>query len=156
MQEADLVLLLFDGTNTSQELCQEFLATTPQERTLIVFNKKDLSFFNPPCLSCPSVHLSAMTGDGLEQLKRIIYDFIWKKGPPSHDEVLLSSHRHKQALYRSIEHLIYVKQGLQEERSPELLCFDIRRSLFELGTIIGMNVPEEILSTIFSTFCVGK
>ena len=70
--------------------------------------------------------------------------------------MILTSERHYQALGSAIAALIKVIEGLQTKLSPEFLVSDIRFSLKELGTIIGMNITEEVLSTIFSKFCIGK
>jgi len=46
--------------------------------------------------------------------------------------------------------------GLRSEVSPEFLAADMRKTLSELGTVIGFDITEDILSAIFSKFCVGK
>jgi tRNA modification GTPase len=86
----------------------------------------------------------------------IINKMIWKSGPPSKEELILTNIRHKEALDRCIDALQNIIQGLQQNLSPEFLSFDIRKALFELGTILGMDISEEILTSIFSKFCVGK
>ena len=53
-------------------------------------------------------------------------------------------------------HCLAVITGLKEGASPELITSDLRACLNELGTIIGTNVTEDILSAIFSKFCLGK
>jgi tRNA modification GTPase len=47
-------------------------------------------------------------------------------------------------------------EGLIQEISPEFLTADLRGALVELGRIIGTDVGEDILSSIFSQFCIGK
>jgi tRNA modification GTPase len=100
--------------------------------------------------------LSALTGIGVDALKAMIHKMIWKSGPPSKEELILTNIRHKEALDRSIEALKNITYGLRENLSPEFLSFDMRKALFELGTILGMDISEEILTSIFSKFCVGK
>lgn len=156
MQKADVVLLVLDA---AKELCPEslsLLSGVPQEKTLLVWNKIDLSSSHIQTSSLPSVSLSAMTGTGIDLLKQTIQQLIWKKGPPAKEEVILTNLRHKNALDNAITHLTAVKMGIENDLSPEFLSFDIRKCLHELGTILGLNVSEEILSAIFSKFCVGK
>ena len=64
--------------------------------------------------------------------------------------------RHKEALDRSSEALNLVITGFLDDVSPEFLSFDMIKAIFELGTILGLDISEEILSSIFSKFCVGK
>ena len=157
MQAADLILLVLDA---SSPLCQEsiaLLALTPKEKTLLVWNKTDL----PHTASileefCHTLFLSAKTHQGIDFLKKAIHQTIWKKGPPSKEELILTNIRHKEALDKAALHLKAVIQGLETELSPEFLSFDMRKSLFELGTILGLDISEDILTSIFSKFCIGK
>jgi tRNA modification GTPase len=156
MQNADIVVLVLDA---SKDLCPESLALlslVPTDKTLLVWNKMDLSTSRVRESALSHVSLSALTGAGISQLKQQLEHMIWKKGPPSKEEVILTSSRHKQALTSAIEQLLLVYNGLEIDTSPEFLSFDMRKCLFELGTILGLNVSEEILSAIFSKFCVGK
>jgi tRNA modification GTPase len=89
-------------------------------------------------------------------LHKKIDALIWDKGPPSKDEVVITNIRHKEALDRAIESCGNVLSGLLSEQSPEFLSFDMRQSLQELGTIIGQDISESILTSIFSKFCIGK
>ncbi len=156
MDEADLILLVLDA---SIPLCKEALSLlelAPTHKTLLLWNKADLPSSFIKQTPFPSISLSALTGEGILLLKEMIQSQIWKKGPPSKEEVILTNIRHKQALDCAIEFLTKVIEGLKLNTSPEFLSFDIRKCLFELGTILGMNISEEILSAIFSKFCVGK
>lgn len=81
---------------------------------------------------------------------------IWEGGIPAKDELLISNVRHKEALCRSIECCNRVTRGLKENISPEFLTFDMRGALKELGSIIGTDISEDILSSIFLKFCIGK
>lgn len=131
--------------------------TLPEKRTVVIWNKIDLA--EGEKLSLPYSHqieVSAKEGTGIELLKQEIHKVIWQGTPPSKEEVIISSERHHQALGESIKALEVVLSGLQTELSPEFLISDIRLALKELGTIIGMNITEEVLSAIFSKFCVGK
>ncbi|MES2199980.1 MAG: tRNA uridine-5-carboxymethylaminomethyl(34) synthesis GTPase MnmE [Chlamydiota bacterium] len=157
MQAADLILLVLDA---SSPLCQEsisLLNVTPKEKTLLIRNKTDL-----PHMPCPStnsfchVSLSALTGEGVDSLKEAIQTFLWKTGPPAKEEVILTHLRHKEALDRARGLLYSVVTGLEQDISPEFLSFDMRKCLFELGTILGVNISEEILNSVFSKFCIGK
>lgn len=151
-QEADLILLVYDYNHPTH-----IEMTLPEKRTVVIWNKIDLA--EGEKLSLPYSHqieVSAKEGTGIELLKQEIHKVIWQGTPPSKEEVIISSERHHQALGESIKALEVVLSGLQTELSPEFLISDIRLALKELGTIIGMNITEEVLSAIFSKFCVGK
>jgi len=81
---------------------------------------------------------------------------IWTHGTPSKEEVLITNVRHKEALLRAVEACKDVVTGLKTGVSPEFISFDMRQALYSLGEVIGTNVSEDILTSIFSTFCIGK
>lgn len=154
-KEADLVLLVFDLSNP--EVNQDLMSSLPQKRTLVIWNKIDLKpSAVSPSLPFPSVQISAKEFIGIDALKEAIHRMVWSSGPPSKEEVVLTNQRHFQALDQAIVALQNVKEGLENHLSPEFLTSDIRLALKELGTIIGINITEDVLSQIFSKFCVGK
>jgi tRNA modification GTPase len=157
LQQADLILLVLDAARGICRESEHLIAQAPKEKTLLVWNKIDLTHDPVPFLEFPhSASVSAKEGIGLDQLRQQIDQFIWRKGPPSKDEVIITSVRHHQALICAIEALQTLIEGLKTQISPEFVSSDMRKVLGELGTIIGLNITEDILSAIFSKFCVGK
>ena len=156
MQQADLVLLLLDASKPISSNDQELLRTVPKAKTLLVWNKIDIKQPAAPVSWHSSVEVSAKERIGLERLGSAIETMIWEKGPPSKEEVTITQLRHHTALQNAITYCRAVISGLKENISPEFMTSDLRSSLTELGTIIGTNVTEDILSAIFSKFCLGK
>jgi tRNA modification GTPase len=155
MQEADLILLVLDASETFDH--SQFFEEIKHKRAILVWNKADLITFPPQAKAeVPSALVSAKERKGLEELKEMIRHSIWQDGVPSKEEVLISSLRHKQALQEAIQALQALILGLEQKVSPEFLSSDMRKALNSLGTIIGTNITEDILSAIFSKFCVGK
>lgn len=157
IQEADLVLIVMDASRTPTKEELEFLSKLPQDKSLLVWNKTDLQM-PPENFSLPyqTVSISAKNFVGIDDLREGIERMIWKKGPPAKDEVFLTEERHFQALGQAIQAIENVITGLQHNLSPEFLASDMRHALMELGTIIGTNITEDILTAIFSKFCIGK
>lgn len=157
MQEADLVLLVLDAHKGLTEEDQKLLKEVPPSKTIAVWNKIDLPCSELPLLQMSlTVKLSAKNREGLEELHQAIDRLIWENGPPSKEEIVITNIRHKEALLASTEAARRVQQGLRQSVSPEFLTIDIRQTLTELGKVIGSNVTEDILSAIFSKFCIGK
>lgn len=157
MQQSDLVLLVLDAHKGLDQQDHHLLNLVPKSKTILVWNKTDLPFSSLPPLDFPyMVHLSAKQKQGLEELRKQIDEIIWQKGVPSKEEVIIMNVRHKEALQDSIKSIQQVIKGLQSQVSPEFLTVEVRQSLNALGKIIGTNVTEEILSAIFSKFCIGK
>jgi tRNA modification GTPase len=157
MQQADLILLVLDAARGICPQSQALLTSAPKEKTLLIWNKIDLPHVPVPSTNFPySIHISAREKIGLDELRGQIDHLIWRKGSPPKDEILITSMRHHQALLRAILSLQKLIEGLQTSISPEFLSADMRATLSELGMIIGTDVTEDILSAIFSKFCVGK
>lgn len=156
MQEADFILLLLDVSRPLHEEDEALVKSAPKDKTLIVFNKIDLPHTFPVVNSAQRVALSAKTGEGLDKLKQAIETMVWKGKMPVKDEVILTQIRHKESLSRAIHDLFTLIKGLQADISPEFLSADMRSCLHHLGAIIGLDISEDILSAIFSKFCVGK
>ncbi|HEY5235241.1 MAG TPA: tRNA uridine-5-carboxymethylaminomethyl(34) synthesis GTPase MnmE [Rhabdochlamydiaceae bacterium] len=154
LQDADLILLVLDASRGVQETDQELLKIAPPHKTLVIWNKVDLPTQHPKPES--SLEVSAKQGLGLDHLLKAIDQKIWRSGPPSKEEVVITNQRHHQALNQSIESIQLVIEGLKNRVSAEFVAADMRRALLELGTIIGTDISEDILSAIFSKFCVGK
>lgn len=154
LQEADLVLLVLDATRGVEENDRELLACAPSHKTLVIWNKVDLP--SPHQKPEHALEISAKEGVGIEKLREAIDRKIWRSGPPSKEEIVITNSRHHQALNQAIESVKLVIKGLQTKVSAEFVAADMRRALLELGTIIGTDISEDILSAIFSKFCVGK
>jgi tRNA modification GTPase len=145
LEQADLVIWVHDITKASSPI------SIPHSRILNVYNKADLPH-TPPC---EGILVSAQLGTGLEQLRQQIQASLW--GQHSSSEQLLLTHaRHKQSLDDAITALQRLIQGLHTNLSPEFCSYEMRTTLLSLNAIIGVDIGEEILSAIFSKFCIGK
>jgi len=157
LQQADLVLLVLDLQKGLCPYDRSLIRELPTSKTLVVWNKSDLPHSMPPELDFPhAVHLSAKTREGFDAFKEAIDAIVWEKGPPSKEELLITNVRHKEAIAQAKTHCESVIRGLRNHQSPEFLAMDMRQSLLELGKIIGSDVTEDILTAIFSKFCIGK
>lgn len=157
MLKADLILLVLDASQELGEHDRWLIDQAPKGKTIVVWNKVDLPHSILPELSIPHVvMLSARHKIGIDRLHQMIDAVIWKEGPPSREEVLVTNVRHKEALLKASAACRQLIEGLQTGVSPEFLSLDMRQTLSALGTIIGTNITEDVLSEIFSTFCIGK
>ncbi len=155
LEKSDLVLFLADGTRGWTQSEQDIAPLLPKDRTFLVWNKIDLPHEEAPH-QFPHVKISAKEKLGIEELKNQIKHHLFAGQGPSEEGFLLTELRHKQALEEAATLLDVVIKGLGGNISPEFLLFDLRSSLKALGKIIGSDITEDILSAIFSRFCIGK
>jgi len=101
------------------------------------------------------VVLSALRKENLGSLHEKLLEVL-NVGIPGEHDVVITNVRHYEALQNSMESINRVMEGLEQQISGDLLAQDIREALHYLGEITGEITTDEILSNIFSKFCIGK
>lgn len=145
MEQADLVLLLLDGTKPLSQEDADLLRLTRDQKRILVRSKGDL----PQCQETfGDLTVSAQTGEGLEALKARILALAG----PGDGQGCITNERHIHALEQAQEAL----QAAQLATEEDCAATDIREALHCLGSITGEDVDEAVLDDIFSRFCVGK
>jgi len=112
MEKADLILFLLDASREISAEEKELLSHLPKEKSLVIWNKVDIRSPKEK-LSFEPILLSAKERTGLDDLKARIHTLIWKKGPPSKGEIVLTQARHKEALQSAIQFCKNVDVGLK-------------------------------------------
>lgn len=161
--DADLVLLMIDGSRDIDDDDEEIIREIETKKKLVVLNKKDLSMKIPlesmkerfPGHSI--VQISALKGEGIEGLKQAIYSgLLYRDTRISPDHLIVANIRHKTALSKIRQNLSDALRGLEEGISIEFIAFEIRAALNNLGELVGETTTEEVLDRIFNQFCIGK
>lgn len=156
VKKADVTLFVLDASREIEEEERSLLKSLSEKKSVVIWNKIDLPECSTPPLSHPHVvQLSAKSGRGIEALCNKLETLIGFS-KISKEEVIISAERHKKHLSEALESCERGLQGLKEDRSLEFIAADIRFALCALGKILGTDVTEDILSAVFSTFCIGK
>ena len=122
-----------------------------------MWNKKDLYTKSLPKVDHPNVvEVSAKFQTGIDQLKKQLLMMAWQGPPPPISECVITCERHFTILNQAISFFEHALNQINEEVSPEFISEDLRSCLYKLGEIIGMDITEDVLSSMFSKFCVGK
>ncbi len=156
MKKADINLLVLDSTRELNNTDKDLLKKIKTENTIVIINKIDVK---KPRFSIDDkniVEISAKNLINLDKLQLAIENLIFKNILKSKEELVLTNERHKNAIDQSIAYLQKVKNGLKKDLSCEFISFDMKSSLKELSKIIGTDITEDILTSIFSKFCIGK
>lgn len=120
---------------------------------LKVYNKADLMTPEERAQITDGLCISAKNGD-IEPLKRELVRVARESMDTS--AVMLSNARHYEAIRRAHEAIMRVQEGLASNLSGELLSLDLQTCLSALGEVTGQITNQEVLSNIFSKFCIGK
>jgi len=155
IESSDIVLFVLDSEKGISEKEYNLYASLPKEKTLVVWNKSDIKKVEKNPFSNPSVSLSAKNNQGIDLLVDLIEKQILKSNY-NKEEIILTEKRHKVALTKAIECCQVALDGLSINQSPEFVASDLKEGLKYLANIIGIDVTEDILDSIFSQFCLGK
>lgn len=142
--EADLKILLFDGT---KDLDEQTLALQ-DDRSLIVLNKFDVDGFKG---HGDFLEISAKTSSGIDNLVNAIVNIL-KNIVGQSNAPALTRARHREAL----ENAYISLHRSMEAPLPELAAEDIRLAVRYLGSLTGRVDVEDLLDMIFRDFCIGK
>lgn len=156
---AELILLVLDSSRPIDSLDEEIISRIHQKRIIVVINKKDIKsedFQIPETLkNKPIVEISALKGEGIEELKELIFKTTIS-GKYEQEGLVVTKLRHKLALDNALNALENAFQSFKNKEPLEITAMFLREALGFLGQIIGIVTSEEILNLIFSEFCIGK
>ncbi|WP_250294911.1 tRNA uridine-5-carboxymethylaminomethyl(34) synthesis GTPase MnmE [Wolbachia endosymbiont of Oedothorax gibbosus] len=96
--------------------------------------------------------ISILKGIGTNKLISLIKEKVEEKFGHDRDTPVITRQRHRSHMQKALEHL----QRFNIDNPIELISEDLRLAAFELGAVIGIINVEEILDSVFSSFCVGK
>lgn len=160
MADADLLVVVLDGSRHLTAEDRQILAEVEDTTHLIALNKKDLEDFDGHEIrqrqkQTRIVDVSAKTGAGLNDLRdAILAPFATRD---AHDTgLLITDARHFDLLERACAALLSSGALIKARASEELVLVGLHDALRFLGEITGETTPDDILSRIFATFCIGK
>ena len=167
MADADIVVVLLDASEEISEDDHEILDSVKDLNYIVALNKIDkvpsydvdrivagersrLGYLRPKITS-----LSAKTGEGIDDLCNAIVR------PFSPEDIttsgfLVTDARHHDLLVRSQKEIEQSLGQLNQKMSEEIVLIGLHNALRYLGEITGETTTEDMLTRIFSTFCIGK
>lgn len=159
---ADIVLAVMDASRPFDEADKEVIDKVKDKRAVIVINKSDIENpafgLQPSALSLqPVVKVSALKGDGLDDLKNATYSLcISSSDRCSQESVLITNLRHRLCIENAAISLGAAIEDFEHDKPLEIIAISLRESLDSLSEITGAVSTEDILNKIFSEFCIGK
>lgn len=163
LEQADLVLALFDVTTGITDDDLVVLHLLHGKKGVVLLNKADLpqKQIDPQTImehvgdQFPVIEISSKLGWGQKELADAILNVIGA-GHIAGETVLLTRKRHQVALEKVKDRLVSAQIAINGNLPLEFIAVDIWDAWSALGEIIGETLPDEIISSIFSEFCVGK
>lgn len=159
LKEAIIVLWVIDTQPTIEEIT-DIKNRCNDKKLIIIYNKIDKfeseDFVISDLKDIPSISISAKFGTNIDNLEKAIYEAA-NISEISENDVIITNTRHFEALTNAQESISRVILGLQTDISGDLISEDLHISLEQLGEITGGTITtNEVLTSIFSNFCIGK
>ena len=154
LADADIALLVLDATEGETVEDIALRASLEGRPHIVVWNKWDLKPGEDP--STEGVVVSAMTGWNLVALEDALADLALGGRAADTEDTFVTHARHKQALEAALARLADVRRTLGAALPADFVSIDVRGVLDALGEITGETAGEDVLSEIFSRFCIGK
>jgi len=182
LADADLVLVVLDATELDigeldstagvSQVDRELLADVAERAAIVVLNKADLRAqnqgreregaalrpspaFAPASATLPSVRTSALTGEGIPQLREEILRVV--RGSAAEESgALLTNLRQQSQVHAALAALDAAAESVRNAVPAEMVLLDLYNALRALDELTGATTADDVLNLIFSTFCIGK
>ncbi len=145
LEQEPIQILVF----TKKDLCSKEMT---KESLLKKFQKKEAAFVS----KLPKEHIffvSALQNSGLQELKEKICSF----GKTKKEDFFITNYRHYKGLKTMEDSLSQAMKILKNEGGEkDLMALELRRGLVALYEILGKQIDDQVLDTIFKQFCIGK
>ena len=162
INNADLVLLILDGSEKINDEDKKILEIIKDKKTIVVVNKSDIK----RKLSIEAVkdlvperkviEISAMKEEGLEEIEEAIKDLVAANQVSYDNEILITNLRHKKLIDEAGESIREAVNLVKDGAPVDIVSVVITEAANRIGEITGDTVGEEVIRNIFSKFCIGK
>lgn len=157
LEEADLVLLVLDASSPLTPKDLELLELSSATNRIILLNKTDLpEKIELEKLPEDFIRISALKNENLDAVEKQIRALFFSGEIEAKDATTLSNARHIGLVEQALDALKEANRGLAMGLPVDLIQVDITRCWQLLGEITGEAAPDELITQLFSQFCLGK
>ncbi len=157
LEQAELILLVLDGSKKLEAIDQELLSLVSDKNSIIILNKQDLQqeLVLPKEYEQNSISVSAKEDIGIDTL----YDVITASlniDLTTTNQVFLSNVRHISLLSQAEQALKQALESAGTGMPIDIITIDLQICYAHLGEILGIEMQDDLLNSLFSRFCLGK
>lgn len=156
MNKAELVIAVVDGSGEITDEDREVIAQAEAApKGIVVLSKRDIAEPDAEITTAlPVVSLSSVTGDGMDELERVIAERFPLPEVPAGE--ILTNVRQADAVKRAIEYMRSALDAMRAGMTPDIVLTETEGAMSALGELSGRTVREDVTNRIFQRFCVGK
>lgn len=158
LEEADLVLLVLNSAEKLTDQDRTLLEISQNSNRLILLNKTDLpEQIETDQLPENCIKISVIKNQNIDVIEERINELFFDNASiVEKDATYLSNARHISLIEKALKSLQAVNDGLELGMPVDLLQVDMTRTWEILGEITGDAAPDELITQLFSQFCLGK
>lgn len=157
---ADGILFVFDLSRPVSRADTTLARSFPEKKAVFVFNKRDRkAAFRPRDVlalrpGTPGIEVSALRGDKIDALRDLIHKAF---GPKlGRDGAYVIQAGQKIVLEEVRDGLQSAVRSLSEGYRPEILAEELRAAAAGIGRLTARISPDEVITSVFARFCLGK
>lgn len=156
MSKAELVIAVVDGSGEITDEDREVIAQAEAApKGIVALSKRDIAEPDAEITTAlPVVSLSSVTGDGMDELERVIAEQFPLPEVPAGE--ILTNVRQADAVKRAIEYMRSALDAMRAGMTPDIVLTETEGAMSALGELSGRTVREDVTNRIFQRFCVGK
>ena len=160
-KEADLAIVIIDGSKDLSKEDIEILDIVNPKKTIIILNKIDLKqMINENTTEISRFNnilkISALKKEGIDKLYEKISDLFNLNQINVDNDIVITNERHKIQIQKAIQNLNKAMESLDMNMPIDIIAINLKNVLSDLGEITGEETSEEIINEIFDRFCLGK
>lgn len=156
-EEADLILLMFDGSVELSSEDRELIELTKDKKTIALVNKLDLEQkLDLKDTGIDPINISVKNEKGITEIYDKIKEMFAVGDIETDNTVLISGERNKASLYKALQSLENAIETVENTMPEDFISMDLTAAYEALGEITGEALEEDIIDKIFSEFCLGK
>lgn len=182
LEEAEIVLWVIDSTDwqKSVRLKSEILPLCAGKSLLLLFNKSDLIGLNDLAhpsapngtnvpqaaaamlsafadISAEHLFITAQASASCAPVVSYLEKAAAQTATATQNDIIITNERHYAAILSALADLDRVSSGLRDGLPGDLISQDLRSVLFHLAEITGGAITsDEVLHSVFKSFCIGK
>ena len=158
LTHSEFILHVLDSSESLTTADENYFSEFADKKRIIVCNKTDLpvKLNLPENLLSPVVDVCSVSGQGIESLKDAIKSLAWSGEIKAEMLQVAINSRHQDALNRARSATRQAGDALRNDLMLELVAMDLRIAASAIGEVVGKTTTEDLLDSIFSTFCIGK
>ena len=161
LERADLVLLLIDASQALTAEDQALIEATKDKKRIVILNKSDLgqkitTTEMEKLTGSDVISTSILKEQNLDALEELINKLFFAGIENSNDQIMVTNQRQASLLHKAKKELEDVIQAVEDGVPVDIAQIDFTGAWDTLGEITGESAPDELITQLFSQFCLGK